>query len=185
MRVISALISMLLLTACANSGTGQAPPQTVGHVDLERYQGTWYELARLPMYFQRDCLQSEAHYTLQADGEVGVLNRCRDKNGEWQEARGTAKPQQKGVTDKLSVSFVQSTLLSAFAKGDYWIIYLDHDYRTAVVGDSKLSYLWLLSREPEVDQDTLNEMLLAARKQGYDTSKLIWRTPDSQMPNAK
>jgi apolipoprotein D and lipocalin family protein len=185
MRFLSAIISMLLLTACANSGTGQAPPQTVGKVDLERYQGTWYELARLPMFFQRDCLQSEAHYTLQGEGEVGVLNRCRDNKGEWQEVRGSATPQQKGSTDKLTVSFSQSNLLSALARGEYWIIYLDDNYQTAVVGDSKLNYLWLLAREPQVDQDTLNQMLLAARKQGYNTDKLIWRTADKDMPAAR
>jgi apolipoprotein D and lipocalin family protein len=185
MRLLSVFISLLLLTACANSGTGQAPPQTVGKVDLERYQGTWYELARLPMFFQRDCLQSEAHYTLKSADEVGVLNRCRDNKGEWQEVHGTATPQVKGSTDKLTVAFTESKLLSALARGEYWIIYLDDDYENAVVGDSSLSYLWLLSRKPNVDQDALNKMLLAARKQGYDTEKLIWRTPDEAMPNAQ
>ena len=88
MRTLTGLCAALLLSACVASGGAVAPPQTVGQVDLSRYQGTWYELARLPMFFQRNCAQSEAHYLLQGDGSIGVTNRCRTLEGEWIEARG-------------------------------------------------------------------------------------------------
>src|SRR4051812_1250160 len=90
------LVCAGLLAACSNAGTGEVAPKTVGKVDLKRYQGTWYELARLPMFFQRNCVQSEAHYALNPDGSVEVLNRCKTSDGTWQQARGTATQQVPG-----------------------------------------------------------------------------------------
>ncbi|MBM7061104.1 lipocalin family protein [Pseudomonas sp. UL073] len=183
MRILLGLCAALVLAGCANSGTGRVPPETVEKVDLQRYQGTWYELARLPMYFQRDCAQSEAHYRLQEDGSVGVLNRCRTAEGQWQEASGRAEPQIKGQTSKLWVRFDNwfSELAPALSKGDYWVLYLDHDYRTALVGTPDHDYLWLLSRSAEVTQATRDKLLQEARQRGYDTTKLIWRTPDAKI----
>ncbi len=88
MRVLAGLLAVAVLAGCANSGTGVVPPKTVDKVDLQRYQGTWYELARLPMFFQRNCAQSEARYALQDDGSLSVSNRCRTLEGEWQEVEG-------------------------------------------------------------------------------------------------
>ncbi|UVE18223.1 lipocalin family protein [Pseudomonas sp. LS44] len=175
--------AVLALGGCANSGTGTVPPQTVDKVDLQRYQGTWYELARLPMFFQRDCLQSEAHYRLQDDGSIGVLNRCRTAEGKWQEAKGQAVPQKPGETDKLWVRFDNwfSSLAPALAKGDYWVLYLDKDYHTALVGNPDHSYLWLLSRTPEVQPEVRAKLLNEAKRRGYTIDKLIWRTPDAQL----
>ena len=89
-----------LLAACA-SGPREVPPLTAGNVDLQRYQGHWYEVARLPMFFQRKCAQSEASYHVMADGSVAVFNRCRTLDGKVQEATGTATPIKPGVTDRL------------------------------------------------------------------------------------
>src|SRR5690606_36601679 len=86
MRIAAALFSALLLAGCASSNAVDAP-RTVGDVDLQRYQGTWYEQARLPMFFQRDCVRSEARYRLQDQGRVEVVNRCETASGEWKEAR--------------------------------------------------------------------------------------------------
>ncbi|WNW12963.1 lipocalin family protein [Pseudomonas sp. DTU_2021_1001937_2_SI_NGA_ILE_001] len=162
-------------------------PKTVGNVDLKRYQGTWYELARLPMYFQRDCAQAQARYLLQDDGSVAVSNRCRTLEGEWKEATGTATPQVAGKTDKLWVRFDNwfSRLLPWFTKGDYWVLYVDDHYKTAVVGNPNRKYLWLLSRTPDVPEWVKQELLGKARQQGYDTSRLIWRTPDSAIAKAQ
>ena len=102
---LMALCTGLALGGCATPEAGPMAPKTVDHVDLKRYQGKWFELARLPMYFQRDCAQSEAHYNLRADGSVGVLNRCLTLDGEWQEASGSATAQVPGKTDKLWVEF--------------------------------------------------------------------------------
>lgn len=184
MRVFAGLFVLAALAGCANSGTGVVPPKTAENVDLERYQGTWYEQARLPMFFQRDCVQSEAHYKLQEDGSVHVLNRCLTEDNDWQQAEGEAVAQVAGKTDKLWVRFDNwfSKALPGVAKGDYWVLYVDDDYRTALVGNPNRRYLWLLSREKEVAPELREKLLEVARGQDYDTSKLIWRTPDSEMP---
>ena len=180
MRSILIASTILALAGCANSGTGsisKPPPQTM-QVDLQRYQGTWYELARLPMFFQRNCVQSQAHYGLRDDGRIDVINRCRDKDGEWIEAKGVAEPQVEGQTDKLWVRFDNWASKLLPIKGDYWVIYHDEDYRVALVGHPEHKYLWLLSRTPEVDQETRDKLLSVAREQGYVTSDLIWRQAD-------
>lgn len=176
-----ALLAALLLAGCASHGEEPAPPRTVAAVDLERYQGTWYELARLPMFFQRGCAQSEAHYQLQDDGSIGVLNRCRTLEGGWKEARGRAAPQVEGRTDKLWVRFDNwfSRLFPGVTKGDYWVLYLDDGYRTAVVGHPNRKYLWLLSRTSVVSEKTREQLLEVAEEQGYDTDLLIWRAADA------
>ncbi|QEY65357.1 lipocalin family protein [Metapseudomonas lalkuanensis] len=183
MRRVAALLAALVLAGCASHGEGPVPPRTVEAVDLARYQGTWYELARLPMFFQRGCAQSEAHYNLRDDGSLGVLNRCRTLDGNWKEAHGNAVPQVDGRTDKLWVRFDNwfSRLLPGIAKGEYWVLYVDDDYRTAVVGNPDRKYLWLLSRTPVVSERTRERLMEVAEGQGYDTDLLIWRTPDSAL----
>lgn len=180
MRLAVALCSALLLIGCAGPNP-EGVPQTVGQVDLQRYQGTWYELARLPMFFQRNCVRSEAHYALQNDGSVAVTNRCETGDGEWEQAKGEAVPQQPGQTDKLWVRFDNwfSNLFPGLSKGHYWILYLDDGYNVALVGSPDRDYLWLLSREAEVDAATRDTLLEEARQRGYDTSELIWRGESS------
>lgn len=177
MRLLTALCCALLIGGCANSGTEVEGPPTTGQVDLQRYQGTWYELARLPMFFQRKCVRSEANYRLQDDGSIAVTNRCEDKDGEWQQAEGQAVPQQPGKTDKLWVQFDNwfSTLFPGLTKGHYWILYLEDDYNAVLVGSPDRDYLWLLSRTESVDAATRDRLLEEARKRGYDTGALIWR----------
>lgn len=169
-----------LLLVCSAAASADEPPQAVGVVDLQRYQGVWYELARLPMFFQRNCVQAEAHYALQADGRLRVTNRCRTDKGEWREAHGEAVAQVEGQTDKLWVRFDNwfSRLLPNVTKGEYWVLYLDADYRTALVGHPNRKYLWLLAREPEVSAETRALLLEQATLRGYDTSELIWRAAD-------
>ena len=182
MRASVALLCLILLSGCVGGGR-ERPPETVGEVDLARYQGTWYELARLPMFFQRNCAQSEAHYLLQDDGSIGVTNRCRTLEGEWIEARGRAVAQEAGRTDKLWVSFDNwfSALFPGVAKGDYWVLYLDQDYQHVLVGNPNREYLWLLSRTPQVSAETREQLLAEARARGYDTDALIWRVADAQI----
>nr|WP_268801020.1 lipocalin family protein [Pseudomonas sp. BSw22131] len=174
------------MAGCASSGGDSMPPRTVDHVDLKRYQGTWYELARMPMFFQRNCAQSEAQYKLKDDGNIAVTNRCRTIEGKWEEATGTASPQVPGKTDKLWVEFDNwfSRLLPGVAKGDYWVLYLGDGYKTALVGNPDRKYMWLLSRTAHVSEQTKNELLTKAQQQGYDTTKLIWRVDDSKIAKA-
>ncbi len=133
MRFPSLLLAFLLTAGCASEPAQE--PYTAGEVDLARYQGTWYELARLPMFFQRNCVESEAHYRLQGDERVAVTNRCRTEDGQWQEATGTAVPQEPGRSDRLWVRFDNwfSRLFPTLTRGHYWVLYLDPDYRVALV----------------------------------------------------
>ncbi|MFK8330614.1 lipocalin family protein [Pseudomonas sp. BJa5] len=183
LHLLLALCAGLILGGCANSGTGPVPPKTVEKVDLKRYQGKWFELARLPMYFQRDCAQSEAHYNVKPDGSLGVLNRCLTREGEWQEVSGSATPQVPGKTDKLWVEFDTwfSKVLPGGIKGDYWVLYIGDGYQTALVGNPDRKYLWILSRKPTIPALERESLLAKARQQGYDTTRLIWRVADKDM----
>ncbi|MBF8747013.1 lipocalin [Pseudomonas putida] len=167
----------LALVGCAGSADEARNPPTTQQVDLQRYQGTWYELARLPMFFQRNCVKSQAHYALREDGRIDVTNVCQEKDGQTNAAHGTAEPQQAGKTDKLWVRFDNwfSRLAPNLTKGQYWVLYHDADYRVALVGHPNREYLWLLSRTETVSDQTRERLLSIAREQGYDTSKLIWR----------
>ncbi|WP_341304400.1 lipocalin family protein [Pseudomonas sp. TMP25] len=183
MRLLAAVAAAAVLVGCANSGTGVTPPKTVDKVDLQRYQGTWYEQARLPMFFQRNCAQSEAVYTLQEDGAIGVTNRCRTLEGDVQQVQGQATPQVPGETNKLWVQFDNwvSNLLPGLTKGEYWVLYLDDYYQTALVGHPNRQYLWLLTRDQQISAQNRATLLEEARRRGYDTRELIWRQADSQM----
>lgn len=183
MRLLAALVAAVVLTGCANSGTGAVPPKTVERVDLQRYQGTWYEQARLPMFFQRNCAQSEALYELQEGGSIGVTNRCRTFDGELQQVQGQAVAQVPGETNKLWVSFDNwaSRLLPGLTRGEYWVLYLDDDYQTALVGHPNRKYLWLLTRDQELGAHSRATLLEEARSRGYDTRELIWRSADAEM----
>ena len=177
MRIVSIVLGAVLLAGCSGSRNVDDAPPTVGHVDLQRYQGTWYEQARLPMFFQRDCVRSEARYRLLGNGNVEVVNRCETQDGDWKEARGEAEPQQPGATDRLWVRFDNwfSRLFPDLTKGHYWVLYLDQDYSVALVGSPDRENLWLLSRDIQIEASTRDRLLNEAHKRGYDTSDLIWR----------
>lgn len=180
-RSMSWLACLGVLGGCA--GSAQQPPQTV-QVDLKRYEGTWYELARKPMFFQRQCAQSEARYRLQEDSSIAVTNRCLTKDGEWDQATGRAEAQVPGRTDKLWVRFDNtfSRIFPGLTKGDYWVLYVDDDYQTALVGNPNREYLWLLSRQPVVPDATRLKLLELAHERGYQTDDLIWRSGKTTGP---
>ncbi len=176
MRMLAAL-SCALLLGCAGATSGEAPPATAGQVDLERYQGTWYELARLPMFFQRNCVESEANYRLQDDASVAVINRCRTVDGDWQQAVGQAVAQEPGRTDRLWVRFDNwfSRLFPQLTRGHHWILFLDDDYQSVLVGSPDREYLWLMARTPQVSAQVRDRLLQEAQARGYVTESLIWR----------
>lgn len=160
-------IALLLLAGALTAAP--APLTVVPSVDLARYAGKWYEIARLPAWFQRACQgDSTATYTLRPDGKITVLNECRQPNGRIKSARGTARlADAAGPNSKLRVSFFWPFY------GDYWIIDLDPGYQWAVVGEPGRKYLWVLSRRPELDETTLNAILQRAARQGYDLAPLL------------
>lgn len=179
MRLLFPLLMLLALLGCSPQTVGPNPPKTVASVDLARFQGTWHEIARLPMIYQRDCITSEAQYRLEEDGDMAVLNRCRNAKGQWQEAEGTAWPQEEGQTSRLWVRFHNwvSFLLPWMTKGHYWVLYLDEGYQMALVGSPDRQFLWLLAREPQLSQVNRDVLLKVATEQGYEVKSLIWSSP--------
>lgn len=158
-------------------------PTTVSSVDLQRYLGTWYEIARLSMRHEpEDYTDITATYSLTPEGTVEVRNRARDGEGEPQESVGEATVVEGSGNAKLEVSFMPDGLKWVpFTKGDYWILRLDPQYQTALVGSPDHKYLWLLSREPVLAPRVQQEFLDAARAQGFDLADLI-HTPHTGNP---
>jgi apolipoprotein D and lipocalin family protein len=142
--------------------------KTVANVDLDRYKGLWYEIAKIPNRFQRKCTSgTTAQYALRNDGKIDVINRCFDKEGKVIEARGIARIVDTESNAKLKVSFVKVLGLSLFW-GDYWIIGLGEDYEYAIVGTPNRKYGWILSRTPALSQEKLENIFNLLREQGYN-----------------
>ena len=149
-------------------------PSTEVHVDLQRYLGTWYEIARKPMRHEDASARDiTATYSLDESGAVCVVNACLNAEGEVEVSTGLATPIDASNA-RLEVSFLpQGLRWIPFAKGDYWILRVDDDYQTALVGDPERKYLWLLHRQPKMDDATRVAWLDVARAQGYALDDLI------------
>jgi apolipoprotein D and lipocalin family protein len=176
MKIFNALFlcAWLLSTTRLSPAAGATSPlRAVDCVDLRRYAGKWYEIARYPNRFQRDCeSDTTATYVLRDDGKVQVVNACRDKTGTMKTARGTAKVSDRNTNTKLKVTFFWPFY------GDYWIIGLSADYQYAIVGEPKRKYLWILSRSPQMHEETYVKVLEQVRSLGYDPVRLQ-KTPQS------
>lgn len=157
--------------------------KTVANLQLPRYEGTWYEIARLPIKHEPDdCTDVSAHYEIKDNGHVAVLNRCRVGDS-VEEAEGEACPVGEDPA-RLEVSFLPKGLRwIPFTKGDYWVMQVAPDYSVALVGSPDREYLWLLARQPTLDATTAEHYLAQARLQGFDLSRLI-RTPHTGRPTA-
>ena len=145
-------------------------PTTVDSVDLEQYAGTWYEIGRLPMYFQRKCASDvTATYTGRVDGSgIDVLNQCRKEDGTMMSASGLAKASDNSGS-KLKVTFLPSWIRwLPVGRADYWVLARDANYQTALVGTPDKKYLWLLARTPNISQQTYSKYRQIAQQQGYD-----------------
>ncbi len=141
----------------------------VPKVDLTRYAGRWYEIARLPNRFQRNCdANTSALYTLRDDGKIMVLNQCETADGKAKSTKGTAHvASDQGPNTKLKVTFFWPFY------GDYWIIDLDPEYRWAVVSEPSRKYLWILSRQPKMDETEYNPIVERIKANGFDLSSMI------------
>jgi apolipoprotein D and lipocalin family protein len=169
-------IASIFLVAAACGGLQQREPlTTVPFVDLSRYSGTWYEIARLPMWFQRHCVDSKAIYTSRPDGSVGVHNECRTDTGGLDQVDGVATVVDRKTNARLSVVFDNffARLLGSSRQGNYWILDLDPEYRTAVVGTPDRRFLWILSRTPQLDETTYERLAKRAQQLGYPVTDLI------------
>ncbi|MDX2236249.1 MAG: lipocalin family protein [Hyphomonadaceae bacterium] len=169
-------VAAAALSACAlaqPSHRDASVPITVEpSVDLQRYAGRWYEIARYPNWFERGCQDVTAEYALQADGRVRVVNTCvrPDAQPPVFVADGRARVVEGSNNAKLRVSFAPEWI--PFAWGDYWVLEVDDAYQTALVGAPNGGYLWILARTPSIAPETRAHLEEAARRNGFDPSKL-------------
>ncbi|HCF24922.1 MULTISPECIES: lipocalin family protein [unclassified Novosphingobium] len=164
-------LAALALSGCATVFSkhpvgNSAVPQPAKPVELSRYLGKWYELARYEQGFQKDCEGVTADYALRQDGMISVLNRCRKPDGKISDATGRAKIVDPVTNAKLKVSFFGPFF------GDYWVLDRAEDYSWAIVGEPSGRYLWILSRDANPGQARLDKMIGRAKELGYDTSML-------------
>lgn len=173
---------ILMVTACASVGSVEELP-TATSVDLSRYAGKWYELARLPMWAQRHCLQSTAEYSLLESGEISVRNACITAEGKEESIEGVATTVDRAHRAKLNVVFdhwaakLAALFFTSSDDGNYWILRVDPEYRHAVVGTPDREYLWILARTPNLQESTYQELVAFSQGLGFTTEKLIRASP--------
>jgi apolipoprotein D and lipocalin family protein len=156
---------VLLLGSCATGVPVPAPPEVVQQVDLGRYVGTWYEIASFPQRFQKGCTDSRAEYRLRDDGDVEVMNSCL-RNGQVDTVKGKAWVVDRSTNAKLKVSFFWPF------RGDYWIIELGKEYEYAVVSAPSRRYLWILARQPRMDDALYASIVARLKERGFDMARL-------------
>lgn len=156
------LLSMLTLFSCS-----KRPLETVKSVDLEKYSGTWYEIARLPNSFEKGLQCVTATYSIKKNGKVKVVNRGRKADGSLDEAKGIAWQPDEEHPGRLKVRFFWPF------SGDYYIMRLADDYSHVLVGSPSRSYLWVLSRTKDMDKDVLTELLTYAKSEGFQTEEMV------------
>ena len=168
-NVLRMLCIGVALAAAVPTGAGCAQEsgtvQTVDTVDLTRYAGDWFEIARFPNRFQDECAGDvRATYAARPDGRLDVVNRCRDQRGGTMEARGVARVVDAETRAKLEVRFAPAWLS--------WLPMVWGDYSWAVVGSPDREYLWILARMPALDWERHSLALATASANGYDVSRL-------------
>ena len=172
------VLPLLMLLSAPALAIAKPPLQAVPELDLARYAGTWHEIARLPMYFERKCARDiTATYTPREDGTITVRNACVKADGVNMVSEGVARKTGSDPA-KLQVRFAPGWLSALpFVWADYWVIAVDTDYRWAIVGEPGREYLWILSREPALDAKTFEDLKGRARMMGYDLAELIVVSP--------
>jgi apolipoprotein D and lipocalin family protein len=166
MRILLLLLSTLLVS-CSLKKDNLPPVKTQQPIDLKKYSGSWYEIASFPNFFQKGCMCTKALYK-QEKNYIRVINSCYKNSlkNKLSIAEGKAFIVPNSQNSKLKVQFFWPF------KGDYWILYVSADYTSALVGNPKRNYLWILSRTPTLPQEQILKMKNIAKNQGYDISKL-------------
>ena len=175
-KIVQFFIALLVCSTLFNAiicadPSNNSELEVVDDVNLTRYLGLWYEIAHIPVWFQKGCASgATAEYSLLKDGVVNVVNRCCTEKSKVKEAKGRAWVVDKKNPAKLQVSFVSLLGLWLF-KGDYWIIDLDPDYQYAVVGHPSRDIGWILSRTPTLSEKVLQGIAQRLTANGYDFSR--------------
>jgi apolipoprotein D and lipocalin family protein len=166
MKKLFLILSIIMIF---NSLQSQKLPSVVKTVDLNRYKGVWYEIARLPNFFERKLKCTSATYDLRDDGKITVINKgfYLSDPEKSTSSKGVAWIPDKNSPAKLKVQFFWPF------SGDYWIMELDKDYRYVLVGDPSVKYLWILAREKKMDEATYKMLLQKAIDNGYDVKAII------------
>ena len=182
MKIQAALASLCLVALVLQPGqrafaqeAGAAPLQTIAALDVPRYMGTWYEIAKYPNWFQKKCVSdTSAEYRAQADGRVQVINRCREASGDISEAVGMASQVGGADSPRLEVRFAPAWLsFLPLVWGDYWVVEIDDDYQWVVVSEPSRRFLWVLARKPALDariEASIRARLIA---RGFDPDRLV------------
>lgn len=162
------LIGTVGISCQTNKNNKTMNTTTVSNLDVNRFMGSWYEIARYEHSFEKGMTHVKANYSLLPDGTIRVLNSGM-KNGKKKEIEGKARKKKDSYSNsKLEVSFF------LWFYSDYFVFELDDNYQYAVIGSSSDKYLWILSRTPQLPQSTINDLLIKIKKRGYDTSKLYF-----------
>jgi len=170
-----------MLEAALVAAMAAVPLPTQDWVEPGRYVGRWYEIARLPNRFQDQCAGDvAATYTLRDDGRFKVVNECRTKDGGVDQAEGIARrADPRGPASRLKVRFAPAWLsFLPWVWGDYWILELDREYQSALIGEPSRKYLWILSRRPVMGQPEYEGLVARAAALGFDAPRLV-RTPQA------
>jgi apolipoprotein D and lipocalin family protein len=164
-----------LAIAAAALQSDRGPLAVVSNLDLQRYAGRWYEVARFPNRFQDKCAGDvEAVYTVRDDERITVVNRCRERDGSMTDAQGMARRVKGAPPSVLQVRFAPAFLgFLPFVWGDYQVMALDDGHTHALIGTPDRKYLWILSRTPGLEPAIYDQLVETAKAQGFEVSRLV------------
>jgi apolipoprotein D and lipocalin family protein len=171
---LAACLAYSALQAQPSAAAAAGPLASIAALDVPRYMGTWYEIAKYPNWFQKKCVAgTRAQYSLQPEGTVQVVNRCRKENGEMDQAIGEARQIGAATSARLQVRFAPAWLSwLPLVWGNYWVIDLDERYQLVAVSEPAREYLWVLSRTPEVNPQAYDALLARLAAQGFALDRL-------------
>jgi apolipoprotein D and lipocalin family protein len=170
--VIGALLTFCSFSFC--SAETIKPLEPIESLDIPRYMGRWYEIAKYPNWFQKRCVSNTtAEYSLESDGTVKVVNQCIQEDERLNIVIGSAHQDEHDRSSKLKVRFAPQWLsFVPFVWGNYWVIDLDKDYSVSVVSEPKREYLWILSRKPQMNEVQYSMLLMKLKTLGFDISRI-------------
>lgn len=168
------LRSLLLLSLFVASAHAEEELKTVALLDINRYMGTWHEIARFPNKHQEKCIKTQAVYSLGNDNEISIKNSCTLADGSTKEVQGIGRIKDPATRAKLEVNFIPRWLRwLGLGWGKYWVIELDPNYQYVVVSEPKREYLWILSRAGTMEKSVYNGIVQRLKNNNFDVSKLI------------